>query len=810
MKVKFDAAILAGASLMAFTASPAFAQVAADNQAAVSPDRQTAMSSSDIVVTAQRRDTLLSRTPVTVNVVSGEQLAKAQVNSEADLRVTVPGLSVRAGTSSDQLNYSMRGNSQDAFSGTRPGVLPYFNEVQIGGSGGSSAFYDLASVQVLKGPQGTLFGRSATGGAVLFSTAKPVDQFEGYASALVGNYAARKGEAMLNVPLSDEDLMFRIAGFWSKRHGYQHNLYDDSREGDMERYGFRPSLTAEFGPNVHNELVIDYYHAKGGSMIGVITGLLPPSATPGTPPFVPLQYLYAGNATPEARATGIATLAAFTGAPAAAAAGFYDAYFADPRHPSTGLLGVVADQKTRGPYVVDTNARNYYRASNAIVTNATTIDLGDTLKIKNILGYTSLSSLTSFESDGTPFDISGTGLKGSNDGYREKTEQFSNELQLIGTNIGGNLDFIVGYYFSKEKLTSVRDNRFFDIFFGGQTPNDAFILRNTTNAGFGQTTYRFGDSGFSLTAGVRYTSEKVQKVLLPGDNSYDPSGIAPPGFDYNQSRTFNRISWQFGAQYQATPELFLYAVTRRAYKSGGFVGNSAPKVGYADVSGDAFRAERVTDVEGGAKFAGRVADMPLSLNLALYHQWIVDSQRTAYTFSAADGPAAVTVNVPGGRAYGLELDGSLRPASWLTVGGNFNYIHSHFLSKPVSANGQLQVFDQVPDTPRYTGIAYADITVPVSGDLEVQLHGDVYAQTKAYTFPRSTNNLGTTIDSYEIANFRIGLNNTENGWSLTANLKNAFKKVYYVGGLPTGELYQINTLIPGEPRTFTVEGRIKF
>ncbi|WP_255325905.1 TonB-dependent receptor plug domain-containing protein [Sphingobium sp. 15-1] len=89
----------------------------------------------DIIVTAQRKDTSLSRTPVTVAVLSADRLADAQIVSEADLRVSVPGLSVRAGTNSNQLNYSIRGNSQDAFSGTRPGVLPYINEVQIGGSG---------------------------------------------------------------------------------------------------------------------------------------------------------------------------------------------------------------------------------------------------------------------------------------------------------------------------------------------------------------------------------------------------------------------------------------------------------------------------------------------------------------------------------------------------------------------------------------------------------------------------------------------------------------------------------------------------
>jgi len=179
--------LLVGASVVGLSA-PALAQTAATNaQATATPAPAADNGVQEIIVTAQRRNESLSKTPVSVSVISADTLAKAQVTSEQDLRMATPGLSVRASTSSNQLNYSLRGQSQDAFSGTRPGVLPYINEVQIGGSGGSTAFYDLQSVQVLKGPQGTLFGRSATGGAVLFTTAKPTDQFGGYISGLYGN-----------------------------------------------------------------------------------------------------------------------------------------------------------------------------------------------------------------------------------------------------------------------------------------------------------------------------------------------------------------------------------------------------------------------------------------------------------------------------------------------------------------------------------------------------------------------------------------------------------------------------------------------
>ncbi len=658
---------------------------------------------------------------------------------------------------------------------------------------------------MLKGPQGTLFGRSATGGAVLFSTAKPTNAFEGYGSALVGDHGALKFEGAVNTPLVSDQLLLRVAGFYAERHGFQHNLLDGEREGDGKRYGLRGSLTTQFGPAVRNELMVDYYNARGASMLGVLSGLLPLGA-PGTPPFIPSTLLYAGASTPADRATGIATLAAFTGQSEAVAAQFYDAYFADPRHPDTGLQGEFAAQRARGPFVVNSDAANVYNTDNVILTNATTIDVAPDTIIKNIFGFTRLKEVFSLESDGVPYALGETG-RTVDEAYHTLTQQLSEELQLQGKAVDGRLDYVLGFYYSHERYTSLSKSAFFDILFGGALSVDHYRLTNRTYAGYGQITYKLTDTGLSAMVGARYTSEKVRKQKLAGD---DDIVMPNPAFDLDQSVKYNRLSWNFGLQYQASNELFLYAATRRAYKSGGFVGTSPSIVGFGDVGGDQFRAEKVDDVEVGAKFFGNMAGMRTRLNVAGYYQWISNSQRTAYTLLASGGPAAVTVNVPKGRAFGFELDGSIEPASWLTLGGSANYINSKFGSEPASANGQNQVFDQVPDTPKWTGILYADIAMPLSGSLTGILHGDIYAQTKSFISPRSQNNVGTVISGYSVANFRAGIEHKASGWSLMANVKNAFNRTYFVGGLPAGEIYQINVQIPGEPRTFTVEARLKF
>ena len=789
----------------------------------------------EVLVTAQRRAESQEKTPVAVAVLSSDDLAKAAVVSEQDLRAATPGLSVRGGLNSNQLNYSLRGQSQDAFSGTRPGVLPYVNEVQIGGAGGSSAFYDLQSVQVLKGPQGTLFGRSATGGAVLFTTAKPTDEFSGYVNATGGNYSAIKLEGAVNGPLVGDRVLGRLAGFFQNREGFQRNLFNNGREGKVNRAGFRGSLTAKFSDKVKNDLVVDYLHSDGESTIGVIGGLTP--FTGSGPPFIPIEFLYAGTSTVQASLTGQCTFQAFAGLPMcnfppspgpvvfpfAPIAQAYNGYFSQPGHDPQGIRGVLNDQRARGPFVVNSDASNIFRADNFILTNATTFDLGADTQIKNILGYVNLRTLTAFEADGTPYGISQNGLKGSDTGHATATTQLSEEVQLLGKAIDGKLSYVTGLYFSDEKDARRQHSEFFDLLFfpGVQIQENDFDIKNTTYAGYAQGTLNLNDNGLAATLGVRETSEKVSKIVLPGDVAYgraingytDATGAFTPASAYsnNQSKTFQKLSWQVGLQEQVNAKWLLYAVSRRAFKSGGFNGSVAPKIGFGDVAGDAYKAERVTDLELGSKFQGRLGEMPTRFNVALFNNWVSNSQRTAFSL-VAGAPASLTVNVPEGKTYGAEFEGQIKPLDALELGATANFTKPRFTTGKniVVANGSSQIFDRVPDTPETSGTLYANYTFPMANDRSLTLHGDVYYQDKSFTSPRSANSDGTTLPTYSISNFRIDLDGGKAGWSASLNVKNAFDKVYYVGGLPTGEIYQINTLLPGDPRTYTLEIRQKF
>ena len=773
------------------TATPTLAQTADDS------GTNATHGDADIIVTAQRRDESLSRTPVAVDVVGTAELAEQNVRSESDLQFAAPGLSVRAGATSNEVNFSLRGQSVDQFTGTRPGVLPYFNEVQIssnsGGGSGATSFYDLQSVQVLKGPQGTLFGRNATGGAVLFTSAKPTTEFEGYLSARYGNYDTVQLEGAVTLPVVDDKLLARVAGFYSDQTGFQRNLYDGSRPGSIERYGVRGSLTLRGEGGFENNLVVDYYKADGTSTQSVLYALDPtqPTAPPVTLFYSPgLDFVFGPGAWAN-----------------------YLSLHNNPNIPAAGLSAYLPIQQARGPFTIATNDANVYRAENLIVTNSTLVDLTDTMQLKNVIGYARLKTHVRGDSDGSPFGIAGDGEideVGRPGGYTTTTIM-SEELQLLGTLASDRLTYALGFYLSSEKSTVFRQSTFLDVFGDlGLSPLsvNSDIAYNNSYAFYGQGTYQLG-GGFGITGGLRYTSETVRGRTLPADNNYaTPAQIASGVANNDQRKTTRNLSWTFGLQNQISDDVLLYAVTRRSYRNGGFNGSSPPIVGDATVNGNSYGTETVTDVEAGVKFQGNLGTMPTRLNLAIYNMWIKDGQRNA--FADINGPASLAVNVPRTKVYGFELEGQVRLTDWLRIGGNLNYTHARFTNGLTPAFGGTILLGTVPDTPEWSGTVFGEVSAPVSSNLTASLRGDLYSQTS--TFYIASGNLNPTahLPGYSIANFRIGIEDEDAGWSLSANLKNAFNKVYYVGGMPLAALLQYNAALPGAPRTYSVEARYRF
>jgi iron complex outermembrane receptor protein len=313
----------------------------------------------------------------------------------------------------------------------------------------------------------------------------------------------------------------------------------------------------------------------------------------------------------------------------------------------------------------------------------------------------------------------------------------------------------------------------------------------------------------SATAGIRYTKEEVSMEQLPSSTSY---GLPPPFQNY-LSKNFDKVSWQIGVQEQLNNDLLLYVVSRRSFRSGGFNNTAPPIPGFGNEGGAGFDAETATDVELGAKYQGSVFGLPSRLNVAVYDESIKNIQRAAYTVVAGQ-IAAVTTNVPKTRVSGLQVDGQINPATWLRLGTNFTYTDAKFTSNQVSLPGPPPItvgFGPYPDTPTWSGTVFSEVTLPVTADIAVSARGELYDQTKIY-YSSTYNTLtpDTAISGYAVTNFRLSVDDSKAGWSVAANVKNAFNRVYYVGGLAAINVITTNAVIPGDPRTFSVTLRYNF
>jgi iron complex outermembrane receptor protein len=762
--------------LLASAASmPAYAQDVQDS------GESSASDADEIIVTARRREESLSRVPVSISAFSAEDLARRAIRSEADIQIATPGVTVRQILSQNALAFSIRGQSVDAFSNSSPGVLPYINEVQVSAST-STSFFDLQGVQILKGPQGTLFGRNATGGAVLYQTQKPTDYLEGYVLTRVGNYGQSAVQGAVNVPLVEDKVLLRVAGDYNKSDGYVHNVYRDSHTGGRNARSLRVSLTVKPTDWLTNEFV-GQYGWFGGT-----------NADP---------YLYSVNACGLTHNgyTPASTTACLYGP---SFPGFADFLAAHPGVYPGGAKALEAYIRTLGKYTAYNDFPARHRARAGFISNTTTVEINSDLTLKNVIGFTKSRANEQNDLDGTPYPVFGSLSPADPVGESFRTRQFSEELQLQGKALDGALDFIIGGYYSFQRDRQDYPLLAFDLSpaIPGSPVHYGWSTVDRSRALFAQATFRLAD-GLSVTGGFRHTWETYSISQAPGTLFAAAS---------DEKVKFNKPSWSVGVDYQATSELLLYAVTRGSWRTGGFNGFSPPIRVTAEDGGNLFLPETVKDVEVGAKFSGYVADMPFRLNLAFYNQWIKNIQRTAY-YILDGNPLSFTANVPKAEVTGVEADAFVKPTSWLELGGSVAFANARFTESGVSFFGTSTEFGPYADTPRWSGSVYGQISAPLSGDAgTLVFRGELYAQTGQY-FSNLENSLNpdTRLPGYALGNLRLD-------WekpftypvTVSAFVKNVGNKAYWVGGVPEGANLGVNLAAWGQPRMYGAELRFDF
>ncbi len=760
-----------------------------------------------IIVTAQRREQELSKVPLSVIVHDSESLRSRNVVSEQDMGTLVPGLQVKNGQNSNQLSFSMRGQTLDPFSGTSPAVLTYLNEAPYLPNNTATSFFDLESIQVLKGPQGTLFGRNATGGAVLYSTPTPGDEFGGYAIIRGGSRDAIQAQVAVDLPLIEDTLAVRLAFDATRSDGYVTNVNTGNTFGDKNNRAGRLTVLFTPGDIVRNTTIFQYDRAKGTEGAGNIKNY---NSLP-TDPMDPTTQFNSDGLSQLFNNTGVfwtnTLCALYCANDGPAAPGFFPG----------GVEGYTL-WSHENPYKVWVEYDLPHDARSYFLSNTTEIDVTDDITIKNIFSFMDGMSITPGNLAGGPFGalwlfkLAGPNATGVPGGQTFDSQIWSNELQLQGESADGRLNYVVGGFYSEsDRFEIIPISIGADILppLGVADISYAYSNKESSTAVFAQVSYELTER-LTMTAGGRYTWVDVT-LSQEEDNVF---GVDPASAAAVQMEDFKAPAWTASLQYEINPDHMVYFSQRGSFRSGNLNGTVAPFIDpLTDRPANSFKNEKVHDFELGYKYNGYLGEIPAQLNIAAYRVIVKDAQRALYAV-VGGAPAGFTVNVPEAVTNGIEVDGSFGLTDWLDLGFNVAYTDAKYTDNdvPIPFVGTLQV-DSYSDSPEWAGSAIATLKLPVPENVgRMSLQGTYYGQTD--TFFASTNGTstpGTDLDGYYTLGLRFDWRDIM-GSSVSAAVyaRNVTDNLFHIAGYALGASSGVNTWYPGEPRTIGAELKVDF
>lgn len=727
------------------------------------------LESDEIVVTARRREESLQDTPVAISAFSAEVLEQRQIIQTQDLERITPSLQFKpagqlSGNTASAVVF-IRGVGQvDPTAAVDPGVGIYLDEVYLGRAvGGAIDFGDVAGVEVLRGPQGTLFGRNTIGGAILVRTRQPeLGEFSGRARFRVGQDDWLEGFAALNVPIGSTAAA-RVSGGFRKRDGYVRRAFDGLDLGNDDAFTLNGAFKWE--PSSAFDLFLRADYSKRDEN--------------GAP------FVFAGI-NEQAPVAAIASVAA--GCPGATIP-FAPITPGNPRFgaPNVPLINdprCANDFQAKGNFVNGGNAPVQSTSEVWGVAATANIRLTDQALIKLITAYRETDSRGIRDADNTPLTLITTDVA-------SQSQQFSQEVQLqldFGTVSG----IIGGYYFDEETQERATVLLAFppsppvisSLLAGGPGSRDLQVSRLKTNsvAVFGELTWRPIDR-LEISGGLRYTSDRkfyqgTVLNLFPATLP-DPSPLPTlattqggPLFIFNRpfQRDFSALTGSASVQYRWSDAVSTYASYARSFKSGGF--NTRYNAAPANNLPVPFDEETVTSYEIGVKTnIGR-----LRLNLAAFEAQYKDIQ-----LIFRQGVVPLLFNAGEARIRGLEAEASYRSPWGLSLDGGLSLLDDKIKSiTPVpGATATVTPADDLPFTPKVQanfGIAYA---IDLGRDLVLTPRFDG-SYTSKITFITGSIPL-IEEDGYFVGNASVGLK-LRKGIEVSAGVNNVFDSRYLIQG----------------------------
>lgn len=665
--LRFD--LLASAAVVLLAPGIAVAQATAPTPA---PAEVAAPQLEEIIVTAQRRSENVQHAALAVDVVSTDKLALVSANRASDLATLVPALQIGESGQGQQSLYLRGVGTFSANSYSDPAVAFNVDGVAIGRpSSMSGVLYDLARVEVLKGPQGTLYGRNATGGAInIVPNAPKIGQTSGFVALTVGTYGEVHPEATVNVAVSDASAL-RLAGTYTRHDGYQ-----SDGTGDADNYAFRAQYLIKPSSDLSIRLAADYAHDGGHNAAGTLIGIIDPFTGVTTP-------------SPFARDVG----------------------FKDPRLQSVfqRQYSFLSGRFLQGPQGEPKADASYWGA------------------LAEIIWHTPIGTLTVLPSHREARLNDYTTALGFGEIALEHDRQTSVEARLTSNN-AGLIRWLAGVYYYKEDIGSTYQFNQVSL-----TPIQVLSTGTESKAGFGRLTIAPTDQ-LRFTGGIRYTDDRkrfngVSQILLDICTVASPIPACPnaplipdassfaelttklqlvpivpntlyrstlPGaatsvfrqinIPVNQTANYSKVTWHAGVEFDAAPQSLLYASFDTGYHAGGFA--------FA-VSKPTFDPEVLTAYSIGSK--NRFFDNKLQANLELFY-WKYSNQQISHgAVDTGGNQVFITDNAGSSTIKGAEV--SLR----------------YLLGRDTTLSADVQYTDAKYDRFLYTSPAGGTNGPPVTG-----------------------------------------------------------------------------------------------
>ena len=654
----------------------------------------------EIVVTAQKREENLQDTPIAITVFTEESLEGRMINDISKLADFTPNVIFDTTTPISGLSNGaavfIRGVGQLDFGlTTDPGVGTYIDGVYSSRAvGGVLDVVDIERIEILRGSQGTLFGRNTIGGAINITTKRPAETFGGMLEATFGEFERTDFKGSVDIPVT-EKFLTKFAFSSKNRNGFVDRITVGDRLGDEDRQSARGSFLLQATDDIELYATVDYTSIDEQSAGSVMVGI---TEFPGAPPLLAPSSTWA-----------------------------YNQVFV-PSNP--GALPYTAQE-----FLLDGNDRT-------LATGPTGTDLesvGATLTFTWSLPWVEFKSISSYrdtegefyrDPDNSSIQITET----SNPNYNH--EQFSQELQLTGALFNERLQYVLGAYYFEEDGT---DDVFVPIYGALPTPaglialplfiNNYVLVDNSSKAVFGQGTFDLTEQ-IAVTFGLRYTEDEksfgYRQYISP-----DPGGaiavlallgppVTVPGpagaivlWD-EVSDEFTELNFRAGIEYQFNDDILFYFTYADGYKSGGF--NFRYVVPRADPL--AFDPETLESYEAGVKWQG--LDDRLRINAAGFVSEYGNVQ--IQLFETGGGP--LTQNAGVADIIGVEVEVTAVPHERLLLNAGFGYIDAEYdeLNLPTTNVAQAINLDtKLPNTPETTVNISADYTHPLAwGSLVVR------------------------------------------------------------------------------------------